>query len=72
MSEYEELWKKNLQKEILIGYFARKICSKFSDSVIEKMFQVAQNDGVIPLIREKGNFDQHGKLILALLRRMLF
>ena len=72
MSEYEELWKKDLQKEILIGYFARKVCSKFSDSVIEKMFQVAQNDGVIPLIREKGNFDQHGELILALLRRMLF
>jgi len=72
MSEYEELWKKDLQKEILIGYFARKVCSKFSDSVIEKMFQVAQNDGVIPLIRENGNFDQHGELILALLRRLLF
>ena len=72
ISEYEELWKKDLQKEILIGYFARKLCSKFSDSVIEKMFQVAQNDGVIPLIRERGNFDQHGELILALLRRMLF
>ncbi len=72
MSEYEELWKKELQKEILVGYFARKVCSKLSDSIVEKMFQVAQNDGVIPLIREKGNFDQHGELILALLRRMLF
>jgi len=34
------------------------------------MFQIAQNDGVIPLIREKGNFDWHSELILALMRRM--
>jgi hypothetical protein len=26
-------------------------------------------DGVIPLIREKAEFDHHGELILALLRR---
>jgi geranylgeranyl reductase family protein len=72
LAEYEKLWKKAIQKEIQIGYYARKICSKMSDKQIEKMFQIALSDGVIPLIREKGNFDLHSELILILLRRMPF
>jgi len=70
LAVYEKLWKKAIQKEILIGYYARKIYGKLSDFQIERMFQIAQNDGVIPLIREKGNFDWHSELILALMRRM--
>jgi len=70
LAEYERLWKKTLQKEILIGYYARKICAKLSDSQIEKIFNIAKNDGVIPLIREKGNFDWHSELILMLIKRL--
>jgi len=72
LSEYEKLWKKAIQKEILIGYYARKICGKLSDIQIERMFQIAQSDGILPLIREKGKFDWHSELILALMKRMPF
>ncbi|MFQ6082756.1 MAG: NAD(P)/FAD-dependent oxidoreductase, partial [Candidatus Aminicenantia bacterium] len=62
LTEYEKLWKKAIQKEILIGYYTRKICGKLSDFQIEKMFQIAQSDGIIPLIKDKGNFDRHSEL----------
>ncbi len=72
LAEYERLWKKVIQREILVGYYARKICAKFSDAQLEKMFQFAQNDGVIPLIKEKGNFDLHKGLVMKLMRKIPF
>jgi geranylgeranyl reductase family protein len=72
LAEYENLWKKAIQREIQIGYRARKIYAKLSDRQIEKMFQIAAGDGIIPLIREKGNFDLHSELLLILLKRMPF
>jgi len=69
LAEYEKLWKKELRTEILLGFYARRIWSRLSDAHIERVFQFARMDGVIPIIREKGEFDRHGELILALLRR---
>ena len=72
LSVYEKSWKKEIQKEILVGYYMRKICEKLSDSQVENMFQIAQNDGVIPIIRKKGNFDWQSEVILALAKRAPF
>ena len=72
MSEYERQWKKAIQREIQIGYYARKICSKLSDRQIERAFQIALSDGIIPLIKETGNFDRHSDLILTLMKRLPF
>jgi flavin-dependent dehydrogenase len=69
LSEYEKLWKKAIQKEILVGYYTRKICEKLSDSQIENMFQIAKSDGVIPLLRSKGNFDWQSEVIMALAKK---
>ncbi|MFQ5721687.1 MAG: NAD(P)/FAD-dependent oxidoreductase [Candidatus Aminicenantales bacterium] len=72
LAEYEKLWKKAIKKEILIGYYARKICGKLSNTQIERMFQIAKSDGIIPLVREKGDFDWHSNLVLALFRKYSF
>jgi len=69
LAEYEKLWKKAILKEIVIGYYARKICAQLSDSQIEKLFVMAKNNGIFPYIREKGNFDFHGDLILNLAKK---
>ncbi|OGF65053.1 MAG: hypothetical protein A2Y62_16625 [Candidatus Fischerbacteria bacterium RBG_13_37_8] len=69
LSHYEKLWKKALRKEIQIGYYARKISGKFSDSQIEKIFHIAQTDGIMPLVDEKANFDWHSSLIVSLIRK---
>lgn len=69
LSEYEKLWKRELRSEILLGYYARRVWARMTDAHIERVFQFVRQDGVIPIIREKGEFDRHGELILALLRR---
>lgn len=69
LAEYERLWKREFRAEILLGYYARRIWARLNDAHIERVFQFVRSDGVIPIIREKGNFDRHGELILALLRR---
>lgn len=72
LTEYEKSWKRAIQKEILVGYYARKICAKINDNQIEKMFRIAKNDGVIPLIKERGDFDWHGGLVIALIKKIPF
>jgi digeranylgeranylglycerophospholipid reductase len=69
---YEKLWKKAIKREIVVGYYTRRVCSKLSDSQIESLFQIAQTDGIIPLVKAKGNFDWHSDLILSLVKRIPF
>ena len=72
LSEYEKLWKKALKKEILIGYYARKLCGKLNDNQIENLFRIIQSDGILPLVKNKGDFDWHSELLLAFLRKISF
>ncbi len=70
LARYEKLWKKRLQREILIGYYARNNYGKLNDIQIEKLFQIARSDGLIPLIQNKGNFDWQSELIISLIKRI--
>ena len=70
MADYERQWKKAIQKEILLGYYTRKICKKFNDIQIEKLFEKANTNGVLPVLREKGKFDCHSSLILSLIKKI--
>jgi len=72
LSRYENAWKTVVQREIVLGGMARRICARLSDLQMERIFHLAQTDGVIPIIREKGDFDWHGDLILALVKRLSF
>ncbi len=72
LSEYERNWKQAVRKEILIGYYARKIWSNMSDGQIEYLFQLAKNDGVAPYLKEKGEFDWHGDFILKFMKKSPF
>ena len=72
LSLYEKYWKKEIQKEIMVGHYTRKICEKLSDSQVENMFQIALTDGVIPLMKKKGNFDWQSEIILALAKKAPF
>ncbi|MBN2409310.1 MAG: NAD(P)/FAD-dependent oxidoreductase [Candidatus Aminicenantes bacterium] len=69
LQEYDRAWRKALQKEIQLGLFARKIWSRLSDAHIESAFRVAQEDGLIPLVQNHGDFDWHSGLIMAFLRQ---
>jgi len=70
LASYEVEWRKLLRREIRIGEAARKILAGLSDGRLERLFDLARNDGMIPIVREKGNFDWHSDLILSLVKRL--
>jgi geranylgeranyl reductase family protein len=70
LAEYEKLWRQTIQKEIKIGYYARKICSKLNDHQIETLVHKAKTDGILPILRDRGKFDWHSELIFTLARRI--
>jgi digeranylgeranylglycerophospholipid reductase len=72
LAEYELRWKGLLQREIVVGHYARRMCARLSDGRIESLFHLAQTDGIVPIIREKADFDWHSGLIFALLQRLSF
>jgi len=72
LSAYERRWKARLQKEILVGQYTRRMCARLSDGRIESLFQLARTDGIVPIIRERADFDWHSGLIFALLQRLSF
>jgi geranylgeranyl reductase family protein len=72
LAEYEHQWKKALQKEILVGLSLRKLFARMSDSTLERLFHLAKNDGVIPQVRERADFDWHGDLLLSMMKRTPF
>ncbi len=72
LAGYEAAWRKAIQREIVIGYTTRKMCSRLSDRQVQGLFHLAQTDGIIPIIRETADFDWHSGLIAALLQRLSF
>jgi geranylgeranyl reductase family protein len=72
LAEYERRWRKALEREIVVGYTTRKICARLSDRQIEGLFQLARTDGIVPIIRERADFEWHSGLIFALLQRLSF
>jgi len=71
LSQYDQLWKAKLAPEIKTGLRLRKIYSHLSDSKINLLFNFINNDGFIPLIRKKLNFDWHQGMILSILKNPL-
>lgn len=70
LSQYEELWREKLEKEIRLGLIMRKMYSFLDDKDINLLFRIARDDGVFPLIKHQGNFDWHSNLILSLIRHL--
>jgi geranylgeranyl reductase family protein len=72
LAEYERRWKALLQREIVVGHQTRRLCARLSDRRIESLFELARTDGIVPIIRERADFDRHSGLIFALLNRLSF
>lgn len=72
LADYERRWKALLAKEILVGQRARRMCARLSDGRIESLFELARTDGIMPIIRDRADFERHSGLIFALLQRLSF
>ncbi|NQT31281.1 MAG: NAD(P)/FAD-dependent oxidoreductase [Deltaproteobacteria bacterium] len=68
LSAYEDRWRAKLNRELVIGYWARTLLAKLSNDKIDRLFRLAGKKGLPELISD-GNgfsFDWHGWLLLKM------
>jgi digeranylgeranylglycerophospholipid reductase len=77
LSRYERAWQKRLGPEIKAQYSLRDLADGLDDDDIDALFDLAQTNGIMPIVRRTARFNQHRDLIISLLkhppaRRLLF
>lgn len=77
LSEYQTRWRERLMPEFHAQLAMRMLAQRLTDREIEALFELAQTDGIMPIVRRTAQFNRHRNLILALLkhppaRRVLF
>jgi len=68
LAEYERRWRARLGAELNAQLSLRTLAQQMSDGDIEKLFDLARTDGVMPIVRRTASFNRHRKLILALFK----
>lgn len=74
---YEKAWRRHLGSELRWQLILRRIAQRMSDADIDSLFELAETDGIMPLVRRTASFNRHREFIIALLkhppaRRVLF
>jgi geranylgeranyl reductase family protein len=77
LSAYERAWRKELAEEFEAQHELRNVVTKLSDQAIDSFFELAQTDGIMPIVRATARFNEHRPLIRAIFkhppaRRILF
>ena len=68
LQPYEAAWKARLGPELKAQLRLRLLSQRLSDPDINAFFELARTDGVMPIVRKTGKFNEHRDLILSLLR----
>jgi geranylgeranyl reductase family protein len=72
LKPYEDQWRARLGPEIRAGLAFRGAASKLSDSAIDRLMDLARVDGIVPLLKQKADFNWHRAAARALLRHAGF
>jgi geranylgeranyl reductase family protein len=77
LARYEKTWRHHLADELATQHALRRVVTSLDDAEVDSLFDLAQTDGVMPLVRKTAQFNQHRHLIRALFkhppaRRILF
>jgi flavin-dependent dehydrogenase len=77
LADYELRWRARLEEELAEQQALRRAAVAMTDADIDALFDLAQTDGVMPLVRKTARFNEHRHLIRALFkhppaRRILF
>jgi geranylgeranyl reductase family protein len=77
LATYQTRWQHRLGPELDAQYSLRELAERMDDTEIDALFDLAQTNGVMPIVRRTARFNQHRDLILSLLRhpparRLLF
>ena len=77
LQSYQRAWRKRLGPELEAQLSLRLLANRLSDDEIESLFELAQTDGIMPIVRRTARFNRHRDLIVSLFkhppaRRVLF
>jgi digeranylgeranylglycerophospholipid reductase len=67
LAAYEERWRAILGDELAAQLELRQIADTLSDREIDDLFELAQTDGIMPIVRRTATFNRHRHLIVSLL-----
>jgi flavin-dependent dehydrogenase len=71
LGEFERYWRSTFGNELMVGYFARKLASHFTDRQIDSFFEVARATDLLVRLNGRLKFDWHHRALLATLRALL-
>ena len=71
LGEFERYWRSTFGNELMVGYFARKLASHFTDGQIDKFFDAANASDLLVRLNGKLKFDWHHRALLATLRSLM-
>ena len=69
---YETRWRNRLGPEIRAGLAFRTIAARLDDHAISTLVELANVDGLVPMLKRTANFNWHRDAALALLRNTAF
>lgn len=67
LAVYQERWRAVLAEEIEAQASLREIANTMSDTDIDDLFELAQTNGIMPIVRKTARFNRHRDLIKAVL-----
>ncbi|MFN7983287.1 MAG: NAD(P)/FAD-dependent oxidoreductase [Vicinamibacterales bacterium] len=68
LSCYQARWQHRLGPELDAQLSLRELAERMDDAAIDALFDLAQTNGVMPIVRRTARFNQHRDLILSLLK----
>jgi digeranylgeranylglycerophospholipid reductase len=69
---YETRWIDRIGPDIRAGIAFRKLTSRLSDRAVNGLIELARVDGIVPLLKDVGNFNWHRRAVVELLRHAGF
>jgi digeranylgeranylglycerophospholipid reductase len=68
LAPYERAWRRRLGSELRWQLLLRRIAWRLTDDDLDRLFDLARTDGIMPLVRRTAAFNEHRAFITALFR----
>lgn len=68
LEPYQRTWRRRLGPELEAQLSLRLLANRMNDDQIDELFELAQTDGIMPIVRRTARFNRHRDLILSLFK----
>jgi geranylgeranyl reductase family protein len=68
LEPYERAWRHHIGSELRWQLILRRIAQRLPDADIDRLFDLARTDGLMPIVRRTARFNRHRDFIMALLK----